>query len=62
MGGFCVSRSYKTEVPKPTSDQQPKKFKKHFNKKIRQNVKKQLDDYIITGTLVEESLLMDKDI
>ncbi len=57
-----MSRSYKTEVPKPTSDQQPKKFKKHFNKKIRQNIKKRLDDYVTTGTLVEEELLVDKDI
>ena len=41
-----MSRSYKTEVSKPTIDQSPSKFKKQFNKKLRQNTKKTLDDYI----------------
>ena len=41
-----MSRSYKTEVPKPTADQSPAKIKKRFNKRLRQNTKKTLDDYI----------------
>lgn len=41
-----MSRSFKNIVAKPTQEQSPRKFKRHFNKKIRQKTKRVIEDFI----------------
>ena len=48
-----MSRSYQTEVPSPHQEQSPKKFKRHFNKKLRQKVKKQLLTFNVNEPISE---------
>ena len=49
-----MSRSYKNTVSQPNQEQSPKKFKKQFNKKIRQKTKKTLDDFLLGDTTEEQ--------
>ena len=45
-----MSRSYKTQVPKPVTDEATVTVKKRFNKRLRKHTKNTLDGYI-TGTV-----------
>jgi predicted transcriptional regulator len=51
-----VSRSFKNAVPQPTQEQSSRKFKRHFNKRIRQNTKKVLEDFLSKEEIHEEDL------
>lgn len=42
-----MSSIYKEDVNTLVKEQKPKKFKRHFNKKIRQHSKKILEDYTL---------------
>lgn len=40
-----MSRSYYGAVSQPNKEQSPRKIKKQFNKKVRQQIRKVLDSY-----------------
>lgn len=54
-----MSRSFKNMVSQPTQQQAPKKFKRHFHKKVRQKTKSVINDFVqgVVDEIVTDELL-----
>ncbi len=57
-----MSRSFIQAQHQPTIEQSPRKFKRHYNKKVRQKTKKKLNDFITSEqNLIEELEELEED-